>query len=29
MNNFERGPPRIISVKFGDNPPSGIGQDVV
>ena len=29
LNNFERGQPRIIPVKFRQNPNSGLGGDVV
>ena len=28
LNNFERGPTRIISVKFGQIPTSGLGGDL-
>ena len=29
LNNFERGPTKDIPVKFGHNPISGLGGDVV
>jgi len=29
LNNFDRGPPRIIPVKFGQIPISGSREDVV
>ena len=29
LNNFDRGPPRITPVKFGQNPISGFREDAV